>query len=214
MKLLLITLTLSTFANQSFRVGRMSSRTTSIEYAQVIIEKVYTKLGIEHSFVKYPHNRSIYLLETGETDSEVCRYGDFEEKYKNLIKVTPPIITSGVAIYYKKEELKDINTLKKIKKYSVGSMQGAGYTKKLNKFIDSVDINRIESLFKMIQQNRIDFIAFPEIEFQEKIKEYKLKRLYIPEVDIHLKCHHYINIRHKKIAPLISKELEKHVKQN
>jgi hypothetical protein len=212
MKIFLLLSLFNIYANEEFIIGRMSAKTKSIEFAKKVTNKIYNKLGIKHHFKSYPYNRSIHFLNLGETHSEVCRYGDFDTKYQNIIKVSPPIITSGVAIYYKKDSLKEQNTIEKISKYIVGSMQGAGYTKKLNTLIKTQNINKIDSLFEMINKDRVDFVAFPEIEFQEKVQKFKLKRLNIPEISVDLKCHHYLNKKYKYLAPKISKEIKKLIK--
>ncbi|MBF0519301.1 MAG: transporter substrate-binding domain-containing protein [Nitrospirae bacterium] len=68
-------------------------------WAYLIYKEALRRMGLNLIFETYPNKRCSYLANDGKVDGEISRYYDYNEKYKNLIRVEEPLSSITWAAY-------------------------------------------------------------------------------------------------------------------
>lgn len=180
---------------------------------EILIE-AYKKIDIDVSFIPIPSLRSLIMSNTGKIDGEMHRILDIEKKFKNLIRVPISINKIAVVVFSKSKELK-INKIDNLKPYKIGIRRGIQFAEDISKGMNVRKLENIEQLFKMLSLGRIDIVIETNFAGSKAIRKLKLVGIHISKPPIITKkLYHYLNKKHKKIIPLLTKSLKEMEEKN
>lgn len=149
-----------------------------------VANEISKRTNIKISFVLLPGERALFQADTGATDGDFGRAEEIVLKYKNLIKVSEPLLTTKY-IAISKGNKGFIPTWENLKDYKVITSRGSKlpefYLKgKMKKGKFDTPPGNIEKLCRMVLLGRADFAITPDSDFNLLINKIDpQKELYI-----------------------------------
>ena len=211
--LILLTCPTALMANEKITLSGSDSAMDHYIFAN-ILKSAYATLGINTQFIPLPSSRSLMNADRGLSDGEIARIKGISKKYKNLIRVPIPIMTSG--IYALSLNKLPIMGWPDVAKYKVAYRRGIQIIKnELDKYhIQSSIVNKDPELIRFLLRKRTDIIL------QDKgLAISSMTQLHSEGVDIRsivflepplmeVKLYHYLNKKHKHLLNGIGQALK------
>lgn len=179
------------------------------EFGERILKEVYQQLNMDVGVEFYPGERSLIAANTGKTDGELARIKGIEKEYPNLIMIPVPLTELSLAAF--SNQALNITTFDDLKKYRIGFVGG---TKILNQmtagFPHVLRVNHPDQLFDMLLLGRVDVVIDTYEDGLVILQSEKYQQVKIINASL-LKypVFHYVNKKHAKLVPAISKIFEK-----
>ena len=161
---------------KSFTINSPSKQYTAKFFRSLVVE-VFKRENIEVTFVDYPLERAITLLDNGLLDADGPRNINAERYYNNTIKIKEHFLSSYHNAFSKKDL--EVSDWKDLQKHKVGYVRGWKiFDNNLTSHANVTKVTSSKKLFEMLQRDRIDvalstkLIALPIIK-KEKFTEIK-----------------------------------------
>ena len=177
---------------------------------QKIIEELYKRLNIKIKLKNVHATRSLIMSNSGKADGELIRTKIIEKKFKNLIRVNFPIDKIRFMALSLNPQINNVKVSELMSK-SISFKRGFYILEKI--FKNNKKANRVtksEQIYRMVLNKRADFgiVLTRTSEMPVMEPEYKKIRIIntnIPDINLY----HYINRKHKKLAPKMVQILKK-----
>ncbi len=173
-----------------------------------ILEKAYSRLGIQFAIVYLTPNRSIQEVENGAADGELVRIKQIGDHFTEIVRVEVPILSLPIYAYTNDEELIDLRPAE-MAGVRVGHVAGAKFAERLTAKLPNVTtVETPEVLFNMLQKRRLDVVIAAEPPGDQFMaaapKDAVFKgRDQLQSVDFY----HYLNRRHLALVPRLERAL-------
>lgn len=177
-------------------------------YLDVFIKKAFKGIDLQVDIVQNPVERSITDANSGLYDGEFIRVSGLSNVYPNLIQVPAKIFNFEFVAFTKNKSIR-VDGWSSLKPYRVGIVTG---WKILEKNISNVrersDLSNPESLFKMLDSDRIDVAVYSNFLGSMLIKKLNLKNILVKKPSLATKpMFLYLHKKHKKIIPSLTKKI-------
>lgn len=129
-----------------------------------IARLAFAKVGIDVEFGFFPWNRAMKLVELGKWDGTFFWVATPERRENYLLSV--PVINLKEVIFYSKKKPLSVQSLSDFSGLTMGRIQSSAFGAQFNDMIERGEISlqvvpTNETLFKMLDSGRVDFI--PEL---------------------------------------------------
>ncbi len=197
--LILVLFSSSLFSQESLVLSQPEDQVSVVSYK--VLKEAYSRIGIDLNTVVLPAERSLVESNAGNTDGEVGRIRDLDNKYPNLIivpvsvnRIEGVVITSGL----------DFNVLgwETLKPYKIGYRIGTKFVENGTQGMDRYPVTSNELLIRMLRSGSFDLIILARLEGMSLIKKYNIEGLIILEPP--LKTFELFHYLHKKNASLLA----------
>lgn len=130
--------------------------------ASEVLVVAYDRIGVPVRFRWVPGKRALSEAARGQTGGDIARIAGTENRYKDLIPLSTPIVRfTAVAFTIKVED--DIRSWTDLKPYRVGVRRGSRYAANAVKDMRHVLGNSIPELFRHLVQGYVDVVVVAEI---------------------------------------------------
>ncbi len=187
-------------AKAEYKIARMDSP-DHILIMRVICE-AYKRLKIPIEFVEYPGRRSLTESSAGIVDAELSRVFEVGEKFPNLRRIPTPMFWFKSTVFSKRKNFK-MTGWESLRDFRIGLMRGMVFSENGVKDYPRVSIaSGPESLFKMLDSNRVDLVIFSDLNGQFLLSQRKRKDIYAitPALETNY-GYHYVNKKHEHLIP-------------
>ncbi len=177
-----------------------------------IIQLTFNRAGIDFRFRQQSGERSIALVARGIDDAECCRVPQaIVRDYPDLIQVPEVVYVARFSAFAKKP-LPEIINFESLKPYSVATVSGwkilINNLQKVKPEVFHIMENE-ESMFKILQMERIDIATFGYLGGLEIISSLELNDIDVIDPPLATApLYLYLNKKHEKLAPKIAKALK------
>lgn len=214
-QLILINILLGLFSIQGYAADIKLHITTGFtppvsDFYKTILDEIDKRLpNISISFEILPAERSLVLSNQAVTDGECCRIPEVVGiQYKNLLPLTESFFSVRFNLFEKKHN-STIKSFADLKPYSVGVVQGWKITVIKVEEVQPAEMHIVttpEQLFKMLDQDRIDYGVVGYLSGLKTISSLKLNNIKainppLIEKPLYLMLHK----KHKNLIPEFNK---------
>jgi polar amino acid transport system substrate-binding protein len=198
-------------ATLSLNTGHVSPRSTpdGKGFEDLIVKEAFRRIGHEIKIIHAPSERCLVNANNGIDDGNFARIAGLEAIYPNLVMVPEPIATFEFALFSKNKNVL-VNGWNSLKPYKTGIVTG---WKILEKNLGPLPLlyraTDQQSLFDMLEQDRIDVAVFELTEGKEIVRQMKktairpIKPL-LDKRDMFI----YLNKRHSVLTEQLSNALK------
>lgn len=177
-------------------------------YNSVLMEADKRLADISISFEVLPAERSLVLVDQGINDAECCRIpAVLKMQYKNLIPINESFFSARFSAFSKIESNK-IKTFKDLKPFSVGTVEGWKIAVNKVKEVNPAEVHIVttpEQLFKMLDQDRLDYGVVGYLSGLKNISVLKLDSIHAIEPPLIEKPLYLIlHKKHKSLIPIFN----------
>lgn len=186
---------------------------TDPSLALKILEIVYARLDIEITPLPLPGRRSLMEAQLGNSDGEVGRVASIESHHPELIRILVPVDTfKGVGLTMNPSIR--IRTLKDLTELRVGILSGIKFAEAITKNTPSLTASQSwDKLFQLLRHNRLDVVIAAHGEWDKQRVKAGFENLLTQDLPIPPIClYHYLHIRHRDIAPRVTRIMEEMVR--
>jgi polar amino acid transport system substrate-binding protein len=174
------------------------------EIGQIVLPKVYQKLGIEISITPMPGNRAMLETVSGRMDGETMRIESYGIDHPETLRIPTPYYQIDTTAFYKKDSGIVINSVADLAKYSLLRVRGVKHTINITEGFKQVyDYDDTESMLKALGNHR-DHVALAHTgDGLFAMEKYKINHVEYSDKPLSLlSVYHYV---HKKNAHLVEK---------
>lgn len=196
------TLTLNTSAEAP------RSRPDSSGFEDRIILEAFRRLDLRVNIVRLPSPRGLASADTGVIDGDCWRVGGLSAQYPNLVMVPEPVDKASIAVFTRDPAM-TVAGWADLGPYTVAYINGWKILDAKVRAARSVEkVRNIESLFALLDKNRVDAVLVDLVMGQEAVRRLKLNgiRALMPLLtrqDMYL----YLHKRHAALAPKLAETL-------
>ncbi len=171
--------------------------------SEAVLRQAYSRLDAQLIIKKYPAERSLRMANRGLVDGEIQRIGAINHEYQNLIQVRPAInVVEAVAF------TRSVTFLPQgwdsLRPYRIGLIRGIKFAETNTIGMNRYLVSHYQSLFKMLNQGRIDVAVAPRINGLTSIR--KLNQSAITALKpalMNFELFHYLHRKHSAWVPRI-----------
>jgi len=196
-------------ANADFRFSTWTqaplSRLDKKGYLDKVLIEGFRRADKNITIVHQSAERSIRNANSGLTDGEFIRVKGLDKTYTNLVQVPQKILDFEFVVFTKNRNIK-IKDWDSLKPYRVGIVIGWKILEKNVKNTKTLErTTSKESLFKLLDKNRIDVAVYSRFIGLKIIEQMGLKNIITIEPPLATKpMYLYLNKKHQKFVPKIS----------
>ncbi len=181
-----------------------------------IISEAYQNIGYQVAIDYYPHERALYMSNSGQVDGELGRVGSIDPNYENLLRVPVSFLSLKMNSVSMKNASRRETQLPELKQFRVGLIRGSKFLEYLFTDSDTILTQNTGQLLRLLKKGRVDYAIADTILVEVELAKGKLdKKLFdsytLP--DLTSPIFHFLHKRHQSLVPLIHAELLK-MKQN
>lgn len=171
--------------------------------SEAVLRQAYSRLDTQLTIKKYPAERSLRLANRGLVDGEIQRIGAIAGEYENLIQVRPAInVVEAVAF------TRSVTFLpqgwESLRPYRIGLIRGIKFAEMNTIGMNRYLVSRYQSLFKMLNQGRIDVAVAPRINGLVSIRKHNQSAITaLKPALMNFKLFHYLHRKHRAWVPRI-----------
>ena len=177
---------------------------------QKVIEELYKRLNIKIKLKNVHATRSLIMSNSGKVDAELIRTKIIEKKFKNLIRVDFPIDKIRFMALSLTPQINKVKASELMNK-SIAFKRGFFILEKI--FKNNKKANRVtksEQIYRMVLNKRADFGVILTRTSEMPVMEPQYKKIRIISTNIpDINLYHYINRKHKQLAPKMVQILKK-----
>lgn len=173
-----------------------------------VVSEAYSKIDVNVRINLYPAKRSLSVSNGGDVDGELMRIANAEKKYPNLIRIPTSICSMSSRVYSKNPNL-NLEDWSSLKPYRIGIHRGHLYALNGTQGMQAIQINSNESMFKMLDADRVDVIVAHVPDATRTIGQMRLKNVYpVSPIISDVKLYHYLHKKHQDLVPQIDTALQ------
>lgn len=200
-------------ANESLTLSGSDSAMDHYIFSN-ILKGAYLKLGTSTQFTPLPSSRSLVNANHGLSDGEIARIKGINKRYKNLMRVPIPIMTSGIyALSLKKlpvEDWKDISQYKIAYRRGIQIIKNALDEHKIQSSVVNKDLELMHFLLRgrtdiILQDKGLAIASLTQLQ-AEGVEIRSIQFLEPPLMEVNL--YHYLNKKHQPLLQGISQVLK------
>ncbi|MEP4767221.1 MAG: hypothetical protein ABJY83_04905 [Roseibium sp.] len=177
-----------------------------------ILNPDYSALGISATFHRFPSQRSIILVNSGEYDAELIRVPIVEANFPNLVRIPTPILETSFWVVAAKPENSAIESWEDLRGENFGYPLGLKILHARAKEINSgLAVQSVDALHSMLSNGRIDYLVLPTREIgRYRISTAKSAISRKPLETIQL--FHYLNRKHSHLITRLDQKIREAVR--
>lgn len=194
----------------SFIVGTHASSNVTDVYFE-FLKIAYAEIGYETTFKKVPIKRAYINVNEGISDGMVISSKDILRFYKNILIIPEPLTTIELVAITCREDI----DVKNLKPYRIGILRGYTITEKKTEKHSRQIVNNHDSLFSMLEANRVDVALAMRREtarFMKKNPQYKNVRIVEPSIS-RIPLYHSLNKKHEALIPKVTPVIKRLIKE-
>ncbi len=196
------TLVLSTPANPPYHYP---DQTGTLD---LLMKEAFSRIDIKVSLNQYSPEKALIKANMGETDGDAVRIGGLGSLYSNLLQVPAIAFQANFVVFTKKSKIK-LNSWKDLKSYNVGIIKGHKISEKMvpqtQSLTKSLDL---ESLFKLLKNNKIDIAVCEQTFGLEMVKKLGMADTVITDPPLaKLLFYIYLHKKHELFVPKLIKAI-------
>jgi len=178
-------------------------------FYDVLLTEVMQNLNYDLKINHYPSERSILWANEGHDDGEFARISGLSETYTNLHEVEEPLVTFKFVALKMKENSFSPTSWEELKDLRVGYLHGWKiYENNVGEGNKISILYKIDNMFNMLLENRLDIILYSELRSQEFINEHGIEEIEIIETPLSIRpMHLYMHKQHADLITKINNEL-------
>lgn len=207
-----IFLSLSVFADASMSItsgrGAPFVRPDHNGFYDLIIINMFKRIGVSAKTVLLPSERSLINANMGIDDGNIARIKGLEKKYPDLIMVPEKIIDFDFVAFTKNKTIK-IHDWKSLKPYNITFINGwKFFEKKALHYKSLLRVQNSSQLFNLLNKNRAEIALYDLWSGLWWLKHNAAGDIrYLTPTLGRVKLYLYINKKHKKMVPALSRAL-------
>jgi polar amino acid transport system substrate-binding protein len=174
------------------------------EIGQIVLPKIYQKLGIEISITPMPGNRAMLETVSGRMDGETMRIESYGIDHPEALRIPTPYYQIDTTAFYKKDSGIVISSVADLAKYSLLRVRGVKHTMNITEGFEKVyDYDDTKSMLNALDKHR-DHVALTHTgDGLFAIEKYNINHVEYSDKPLSLlSVYHYV---HKKNAHLVEK---------
>lgn len=187
-------LLISTTATSPYHHENMSG------LVDLLILEAFSRIQVDVDIKWLPGERSINAANAGETDGEAFRVYGLHEQYINLV----PVKESLCQIHISAFSTRPISTKygwADLQNLRIGILRGRKQLQQLTAGLEVIELNNHQSLFDMLQGDRIDVAVASEVISIEHLKKHQIEGVILNEPPLLVvPMFLYLNEEHKSLA--------------
>lgn len=172
------------------------------ELYERILKEAYRRLGYTLRIDRLPGKRALVMANSGAVDGEAARLSVIENTNPNLIRVPTSFFRSDMVVFVHDHANFDVSKgWTSLSPYRIGVLLGYKYVELKTKNKNRVLAPTYESLFSMLNGDRVDVVVLSLFDGLKMLKEMDINNVEVlsPPLDS-LPLYHYL---HKKNAALV-----------
>jgi len=176
-------------------------------FLDLLISEAFNRVGVSFNIVRLPAERGLIAANDGLIDGDLPRIKGLSKNYKNLVIVPEKIRDTDFCALSKNPDISAKPN--ELKKHVVGHIKGWKiYDKMMAGSAKIITADSAEQLFRLLKLNRIDVALYNcinglAVSRKIDIKQIKILQPPFPKGKMYL----YLNKKHKKLIPKLSKAL-------
>lgn len=172
-----------------------------------ILKAAYGRLGIDLKAETMPHERSLRLANSGETDGDVMRIAGIEAQFSDLIRVPEPVYSFDVVAFSTGLTFK-VEGWNSLRPYGLCIVRGMRVAEQGTEGMDRIIANNVEQIIEMLRNGRCQLlIAGPSTWLDiDRLRAGPILMLEPPIVSVPL--YHLLNRKHAVLAPRLAEILK------
>lgn len=172
-----------------------------------IIEEAYNRLNIIADFNYTSWARSLEIVNSGDSDAELCRQAKMNIKYPNLVMVKVPLIDINLAVFSKDKNI-DIEDWEDLSKCSIAYLRGIKRIEEMTKDFNTYPMNKLEDAFKLLINNRVDVVIVDYFNGLKTLNKMGLEDIFALKGTLEKKpLYHYLHKKNEDLLPELEKIL-------
>jgi polar amino acid transport system substrate-binding protein len=176
----------------------------------MVVKEAFRRIAMDVQIVRLPSERALLNANDGIEDGNYARVGKMiSPLYPNLIQVPEPITRFEFTVFSKKHDFRT-KGWESLRPYHVGIVTGWKILEKnIQNSMSLTSVNNAESLFSMLEADKIDIAAYDLQQGKFVMKQLKLKDIYaisppLATQDMYI----YLHKRHDAIVPKLTNALK------
>ncbi len=171
-----------------------------------LLKEVYRIIGHDIDLVYRPAKRSLVEVNAGVSDAELARVIGTETEYPNLVRVEEPVYTLSFSAIVNAETDIRQSIWSELGKYSIGYPRGYRILDIRTRELNAMPAKNSTAIARMVAGGRIEVGLVITSDAQKLVSEYPDIVVLKPPVEA-VTLYHYLNVRHRRLAPDIEKLL-------
>lgn len=174
-----------------------------------VLTMAYGELGLSVSFERFPLNRSLEVVNTGELDGETGRVKGLEEKYPNLRRVPVPIDSLDAVALATRAGIV-VDGWESLSGYRVGYIVGGQLVEKMTRGWERITVVRdMPQGLRLLIEGGLDVLIDERRHAVREIAFFGLDSVVILEPAIvEIPLYHYVHKSHAHLIPQLTEVLK------
>jgi polar amino acid transport system substrate-binding protein len=174
---------------------------------EAVLVEAYRKLDVDLVIKRYPAERAIRMAVAGLVDGEVQRIDSVRIDYPTLIQVKPAINSLEASVFSRSIEIRPTGW-ESLRPYRIGLIRGIQFAENNTVGLNRHLINGYRSLFKMLENGRIDLAVAPRLNGLVHIRHSEIRTIHelTPPV-ARFELFHYLHPKNGHLVSPVSKIL-------
>lgn len=204
-----VALTSNTFASDEPMIFSTIEGAATGIVSKRVIREAYYRLGINVQIISQPGKESLSNANNGFVDGELFRIAGMETEYTNLIPIPVPVDElEGMAFSLNNSDI-SVNDWESLKPYRVGIQRGVKFAEKNTRHMAVNSVTKNTELFEMINSKEIDVAVMARLNGLKSLNDSKITTTTAIEPPlIKAPLYHYVNKKHAKLVPQLTKVLQ------
>lgn len=189
--------------------GPPISNATQTGFGDQVMTEAFKRIGYKVEIVRLPAERALINANRGIDDGELARIGGLQKKYPNLIQVPETFLTVNMVLYSKNYPEFVVDGWDSVASHSLAIISGWKIMErnfaKLGDRIEIIKTDTPEQSFSLLENDRVDFIAYSNWSGLAYIKKHSLKNIRLLEPPLaRPEFYVYLHKKHKAIVPQLA----------
>ena len=169
---------------------------------RVILEEAYKRIGEEVTFHFLPGERALEMSNNGETDGEMFRVDNMQEKYLNLVKVPTSYIQVENVAFTKTVDI-HVSGYDSLKPYRIGFRIGLKAAEAGTAgFAQVYRVKTMQQAFAMLNLGRVDVVIDGRMVGSSQVEKLGLEGVRILDDSVdRVPLYHYLHKKNQALVP-------------
>ncbi len=181
----------------------------STGFYDVLLEDVFSRLGLGVHINHYPSERSIQWADEGHDDGEFARISGLSDTFDNLLEVREPLVSFQFVAVKRAEDSFRINGWEDLKNLRIGFLNGWKiYEMQLGSYPEVTRYDNVESMVNVLLAGRVDVILYSELRMNNYIRKNKVEGIEIIHPPLTVRTMHlYLHEDHAALVDKVNEQL-------
>ncbi len=169
---------------------------------RVILEEAYKRIGEKVTFNFLPGERALEMSNNGETDGEMFRVDNMQEKYPNLVKIPTSYIQVENVVFTKALNI-PVTSYESLKPYRVGFRIGLKAAEAGTAgFAQVYRVKTMQQAFLMLDLGRVDVVIDGRLVGLSQVEKLGLQGVRILDDPVNrVPLYHYLHKKNQSLVP-------------